>query len=135
MRRGWMLVPALLVFRVCAGEPCQSTHPPVDDGTYAIRFCHGACTGAHAAFRTGKLGLLDRPLRDAQGRMWHKWLERGFINGCLSLDQLHGSPPGLATSPPIYTGFSWSGRWIRTGARFTSSSIARRMAATVSTSA
>ncbi len=84
------VLPAPLVFRAWAGEPYQGAHPPVYACTYAIRFCHGACTEANAAFRTGKLVLLERPLRDAQGRMRRKLLERGFVNGCLSLDPVHG---------------------------------------------
>lgn len=90
--------------------------------------------GAHAAFRTGKLGLLDRPLRDAQSRMRHKWLERGFINRCLSLGQLHGVSTGAGYFPAdLHRVFLvWSLDPDRRTIHF---EIARPMAATVSTSA
>ncbi len=105
MRRGRMLalalalVVGLVMFRAWAVEPYQATHPPAYAGTYAIHFCHGACTGANATFRTGTLVLFYRPLRDAQGRMRSKWLERGFVNGCLSLDRVLGNSTGAAWFP------------------------------------
>ncbi len=99
MRRGWMFLLALVMFRAWAAEPYQATHPPAYAGTYAIHFCHSACTGANATSRTGTLVLFYRPLRDAQGRMRGKSLERGFINGCLSLDRARGVSPGAALFP------------------------------------
>ena len=99
MRRGWMLLLTLLMFQAKAVEPYQATHPPVYAGTYAIRFCHGTCTVANAILRTGTLVLLDRPLRDAQGHMRHKWLERGFVNACLTLDPVHGVAAEIASFP------------------------------------
>ena len=99
MRSRWMPVLALVMSRAWAVEPYQATHPPAYAGTYAIHFCHGACTGANATFRTGTLVLFYRPLRDAQGRMRRKWLERGFVNGCLSLDRVRGVSAGAGLFP------------------------------------
>ena len=99
MRSRWMPVLALVISRAWAAEPYQATHPPAYAGTYAIHFCHGACAGANATFRTGTLVLFHRPLRDAQGRMRRKWLERGFVNGCLSLDRVRGVATGAGLFP------------------------------------
>ena len=79
-------------FHAIAAENDAPTQPPAYAGTYAVLFCQGSCPAT--TYRTGTLVLFDWPLRDAQGHTRGKWLERGRINGCLTLDPVHGAPGG-----------------------------------------
>lgn len=94
----WLVpVLGLWAFQTVAMENDVDTHPSVYAGTYAVRFCRGSCPAT--TYRTGTLVLFDRPLRDAQGRVRSKWLERGAINGCLTLEPLQGLPSHWVFNP------------------------------------
>ena len=69
-----------------------ATVPSVFTGTYALRFCHGPCTGPVAPFRTGTLVLLDQPVRDRHGRTLRLHLEPGPANGCFVLHEAGEKP-------------------------------------------
>ncbi len=95
----WLLpILCLWAFHAAATENDVPT-PPVYAGTYAVRICQGSCPAT--TYRTGTLVLFDRPLRDTQGHTRGKWLERGRINGCLTLDPVHGAPGGWVFFPGL----------------------------------
>ncbi|MFC5524711.1 hypothetical protein ACFPPA_03045 [Rhodanobacter ginsengisoli] len=96
----WLLpILGFWAFHATAAENDAPTQPPVYAGTYAVMFCQGSCPAT--TYRTGTLVLFDRPLRDAQGQARGKWLERGQINGCLTLDPVHGAPGGWVFYPGL----------------------------------
>ncbi len=101
-RYWWGLALILGGSAVAGGLPYARLHPAVYAGTYAVRFCMGACPTGAGTERVGRMGtlvLLAAPLRDAQGRPGYKYLERGPINGCLLLGPWSG-PTGYAQFDP-----------------------------------
>jgi hypothetical protein len=95
----WLFpIVGLCAFQAAATE--RDAHaPPVFAGTYAVLFCDGSCPAN--TDRSGTLVLFDRSLRDAQGHARGKWLEQGQINGCLTLDPVHGAPGGWVFYPGL----------------------------------
>jgi hypothetical protein len=90
------------------------THPPIYAGTYAVRFCHGLCTGPGAASHaTGVMVLFARPMLDAGGYEVHQQLQVGPVNGCMVLKpspEARDERPGTGDDPPssAWKFFAWA---------------------------
>ncbi|HEY5264605.1 MAG TPA: hypothetical protein VIJ37_06395 [Steroidobacteraceae bacterium] len=92
-----------------AVEPYSATHPVVYAGTYAVRICHGSCTGASAtAFRTGIIVLFDEPLlQDQNGSTFRRHLDSDPSNACFVLNHTAVSTD-QDSYIPLHGFFSWA---------------------------
>ncbi|MFK2877274.1 hypothetical protein [Rhodanobacter hydrolyticus] len=88
-----LLAPALLL-AAGAADPSSyaATHPAAYAGTYVLRVCHGPCI-ATPDF-TGTLVLFERPIRNAQGRLFRADLDTQYANGCFVWSKATGGPFG-----------------------------------------
>ncbi|MEO6925965.1 MAG: hypothetical protein ABI129_04785 [Rhodanobacter sp.] len=107
----WLFSGVFVVAAVLASavEPYSATHPAVYAGTYAVRICHGSCTGPSAIpFRTGTIVLFEQPLLDQQGRTFRDPLRRDPDNACFVLKHV-GTRSAEGDYVPAAQGFfSWA---------------------------
>lgn len=88
-------------------EIYSATHPAVYAGTYAVRICHGPCTGPSASsFRAGTIVLFDEPLQDKNGHTFRSYLDGDPSNACFVLDQI-AVQSGVDSFIPPHGFFSW----------------------------
>jgi len=110
------MIASLLAFLALSGSRHASyaaTHPPVYAGTYAVRFCRGACTGTKAGlYGIGTMVLFARPMLAADGRVLYRQLQPGPVNGCMALKispQASGEVPYPGDPPASDRGFfTWA---------------------------